>query len=577
MEFIVANNPIAAAGIKKLSEVPITSLRYSAGDDVEEGSFSNKDSWKSILENNLNIRAALLNISYNAHLYGNCFISVYAPIVRFLICDTCGSRININHSQKLKAFIEKRKDQAIDEAYEEVEHGDSKGNDYSRIYQQQKNDRQKLKFKCLCRQCKAVTVHTAKDTPIKKKEDINIVIWNPNHIKLAGNPISGEEEIYYDIPDELKSAIKQNDPLLLSTTPIPIIESAITNKIFKFSKNSIFHLKKEAISGISTSWGIPSLTAAIPAFLTLMILRKANEKIAADYMVPLRIMFPSQQANPSEMFNYMNGTNFVQKMRTMIERWKADPSGVQTTPFPVGTETILGDGKLLTLNAEIEQLEANIANSLGIPIEFIKGGLSYTAQGSSLRLLENQLAKITAGLDDAIEFIVNKVSRILHKEPIPIKLIPFKIIDDLQEKAAIIQLASSGQGMISKATILEMFNLDANNELNRSVEEQKDEVKRQIQLQDYQQEVASSIEEKAKQKEQMNTGSFEMLNQQALMQEAQVYAQQLSQMDPGMRKSQLDEMAKTNYIMYGVVKALLEMQDHKQDYAAAQQAKQDGQ
>ncbi len=308
-----------------------------------------------------------------------------------------------------------------------------------------------------------------------------------------------------------------------------------------------------------------------------MILRKANEKIASDYMVPLRTVFPSQtQTGAGEMYNFMGGSDFVGKINGMLERWKLDPSAVQTTPFPIGTETILGDGKLLSLNAEIDQLESNIANALGIPIEFIKGGLSYTSQGSSLRLLENQLARLSANLEDVIQFIIGRVSVALDKEPIKVKMVPFKIVDDLQEKAAIMQLASSGQGFISTSTMLEMFNMDSGTEQKKMVADQKSQVKNQLELQRYQQEVATSIEERAKAKEQMNTSNFQSLNQQSLMAEAQQYADQLMQMDDGSRKSQLDEMSKTNYIMYGVVKALMEMNQNKMGYEAQKQMEQQG-
>jgi hypothetical protein len=274
------------------------------------------------------------------------------------------------------------------------------------------------------------------------------------------------------------------------------------------------------------------------------------------------------------MYNFMGGTDFVHKMNTMLNKWKLDPSAVQVTPFPVGTETILGDGKLLSLNQEIEQLEANIANSLGIPIEFIKGGLSYTAQGSSLRLLENQLARLAANLDDVLEFVVGKVSAILDKDRIKISLVPFKIIDDLAEKSAIIQLAMSGPDKISSGTLFELFNLDSVTEQKRIENEQKESVKQQIEMQNYQQEVASSIEERARSAAQMSNNQFANINQQALMQEAQQYVEQMMQMDEGTRRSQLDEMAKTNYIMYSTVKALLDMNQGKQMYQAGKEAMQ---
>lgn len=436
-----------------------------------------------------------------------------------------------------------------------------------------KEAKTRVRFNCFCDDCKQVTAHMAVDYPSKNRDDINIVLWNPNDIDIAANPISGEEEFYYKIPEKNKRAIKKSDKLFLSSIPIPMIEAALSGNYFKFAKGSIYHSKRETISGVTTSWGLPALTSAIPAFLTLMILRKANEKIASDYMVPLRTIYPAQQqSGGSEMYNFMGGTDFVGKINSMLTKWKMDPSAVQVTPFPVGVENILGDGKLLSLNQEIDQLEGNIANSLGIPIEFIKGGLSYTAQGSSLRLLENQLERLSANLEDVMDFIVKKVSVILEKEPIKIKMIPFKIVDDLAEKAAIIQLATSGQNKISAGTLFELFNLDAMTESKRIENEEKSNIKQQLELQNYQQEVNSDIEQRAKSAAQMENSSFENINQQALMQEAQMYVDQMRQMDSGSRKSQLDEISKQNYILYSTVKSLLDMQENKDIYAAGKQA-----
>lgn len=580
MEFIVNNNPIAAAGIKKLSETPVTSFKYLSIDDQNESSSTVDDSWKSILEDSLNLKSKLLSISYNTLLYGNCFVSVYTPIVRLLRCTKCGETVQIKKSKKLKVTTRKKdKDYPGFGSYDAYNADISSEEEYNskditNKYKKVDSKKMPLRFTCECETCGAITEHSVRDIKFKSKEDINIITWNPNLIKIVSNPISGKNEYYYTIPEDINKGVRTNDVFLLATMPMGMIEASIQKKIFKFADGHLYHSRRETINGISTAWGMPSLMSAIPPFLTLMILRKANEKIASDYMVPLRTIFPSQtQSGAGEMYNFMGGTNFVSKINSMLDKWKLDPSAVQTTPFPIGMETILGDGKLLSLNQEIEQLESNIANALGIPIEFIKGGLSYTAQGSSLRLLENQLARLSANLEDVIQFIVGRVSIAMDKDPIKVKMVPFKIVDDLQEKAAIMQLASSGQGFISQSTMLEMFNMDSGTEQKRQVADQKEQVKNQLELQRYQQDVATSIEEKAKAAAQMNNSNFQNLNQQALMQEAQQYVDQMLQMDDGARKSQLDEMSKTNYILYGVVKSLLDMQDNKMDYAAAQQAK----
>ncbi len=579
MEFIVNNNPTASAGIKKLSETPVTSFKYLSIEDQNESSSSVEDSWKSILEDSLNLKSKLLSISYNTLLYGNCFVSVYAPIVRLLKCSSCGETIQLKQANKLKVTIPKKQQESrsFSSYFADSDEVKTDSKDITEKYKALYNKKTNLRFTCECKGCKRITEHHVKDVKFKSKKDINIITWNPNMIKIVSNPISGQNEYYYQIPDDINKGVKTNDPFILSSIPMGMIEASLQKKIFKFADGHIYHSKRETIDGISSAWGMPSLSSAIPPFLTLMILRKANEKIASDYMVPLRTVFPSQtQTGAGEMYNFMGGSDFVGKINGMLERWKLDPSAVQTTPFPIGTETILGDGKLLSLNAEIDQLESNIANALGIPIEFIKGGLSYTSQGSSLRLLENQLARLSANLEDVIQFIIGRVSVALDKEPIKVKMVPFKIVDDLQEKAAIMQLASSGQGFISTSTMLEMFNMDSGTEQKKMVADQKSQVKNQLELQRYQQEVATSIEERAKAKEQMNTSNFQSLNQQSLMAEAQQYADQLMQMDDGSRKSQLDEMSKTNYIMYGVVKALMEMNQNKMGYEAQKQMEQQG-
>ena len=113
MEFIVSNNPIANAGIKKLSETPITSFKYYASDDIQEGASTNQDSWKSIIEDTLGMKSKLIKISHNTLLYGNTFVSVFSPINRFLVCDVCKSRVNIKDSKRLKTFVKTSNESGI--------------------------------------------------------------------------------------------------------------------------------------------------------------------------------------------------------------------------------------------------------------------------------------------------------------------------------------------------------------------------------------------------------------------------------------------------------------------------------
>lgn len=584
VEFIMHNSPIAASGIKKLSEVPITNLRYSTGGDTMESTTINDDSWKSILEESLKMKPELLSISFNTLAYGNAFVSVYAPVNRRAECSKCSSSYGISNLSKVSVKVDKSmggdpyshrdpsKESAIERGNGGKKNNSKSSSDDSKKFKKTGRKKSNLIFKAKCPNCKTIEKMEITDLKSSRHQDINIVIWNPKDIKISSNNISGTKSYFYKAPREIKSKIVSGDMEMLATTPLEMMEAALTGKYFKFAKDHIYHIKKDFLAGVSTSWGIPNLASAIPPFLTLMTIRKANEAIASDYMVPLRTVSPASGGSGSDMYNYISGGDFVSKVNTMVATWKADPSGVQVSPVPLQVENILGNGKLLTAYQEADQLENNIAYAMGVPVEFIKGGLSYTAQGTSLRLLENQLAQISSSLDGVLSFVVGRVSNILEKEPIKVSMVPFKIIDDMQEKAAIMQLAMNSDNSVSLSTLLEMFNIDSIAEKRRIVEDQKESAKSDLEIQKFKQEAASSIEEQAENAAQMNKSKFSDLNQQALMEEAQDYAQQLMQMDDGARRSSLDQMSKENYVMYGVVSAIIDMQKQKMAYSAQKQA-----
>ena len=563
-EFIVSNIPVAAAGVKKISEVVVTNFKYNVGDDFNETDILLKDSWKSLLERRIGLKSKLLEINYALETYGNCFVSVYRPFARFIKCPKCG-KISVletyPHSVKFNAKKVK----------ESINSDDDENNyDYSKKLKKESAASIGIIADTICSKCKERLPHKIIDQYTEDVEKINIILWNPHNIDIEFNPINGQHRYYYTPEDTLVNNIKSNNKFFLATTPLELISAILTGKKFKIANDKIYHARRFPMIGASKAWGIPKLISSIPSVISYLIYNKANEKIATDYLVPLRLMYPANGGE--ELFNFMSGNNLANKLNTVINKWKLDPSAIQIAPFPIGTQQILGDGKMLSLDGELQNKEVAIANALGVPIEFIKGGLSYASQGPSLRLLENQLAKTKYDLDRIIEFIVKEISTIIKKNPIDITLLPFKIIDDLQEKATIVQLAAQGGGMISTGTLLELFNMDANSERRRSMEEQKEQTKEQLELQHYQQDIQTSIEEKAKQQNIMNQSNFNSLNTQALMQEAQQYVSQLEQLDEGQRKSQLDTLSKQNFILYATVRSLLEMDQRKQIYQAGKQA-----
>ena len=74
--------------MRKVSKYPITDLIFE--DDQE----SVRALWEKILGDILRIKEKSVEFNLNYHVYGNSWISVHFPFIRFLICS-CGYRQDI--------------------------------------------------------------------------------------------------------------------------------------------------------------------------------------------------------------------------------------------------------------------------------------------------------------------------------------------------------------------------------------------------------------------------------------------------------------------------------------------------
>lgn len=558
VEFMATTSPSIFGGLRKLSELPITSLTY--GDEEGEDEETMVGGWKEILEDELEVIPLLADISYNYSVYGNCFVSVYAPFTRTGKCEKCHSPDSLelvknltvslrsksasNRNRGREAFAPKSKD-----VFEKLV-------DAGAGYKSSP-----LCFRGECKKC-GVTVEFVDivDAKVSDISKVNVIVWEPHLMSIRANKITGKNIYYYNLDAHSKAEIRKNRLDMITTFPVGLIEASLSsNKMFSFDDGHIYHMKEKTLAGLSTAWGIPVAISALPPFLSMVLLKNANDIIASDYSKPLRIASPPpQQGSGSDMYNFMGGGDFASKMQAILRTWKVDPAAIHTLPFAVNFQTALGEGKLLSLESQIESAERSVAAAIGIPYEFIFGGLSYTAQGASLRLLEVKLANTSKSLDKLLQFIVAKVGKIIDKAPVSVSFIPFNLIDDLQKKATIVNMALQGNGTVSNSTIMDMFNIDSQREKDRLMREKKRDVTEQLELQNFQKEQMASIEQRARDKEQLGKSQFSQLNQQSLMEEAQTTAQQLMQMDHSTRKSQLDQLSKDNYIMYGVVRAILD-------------------
>jgi intein/homing endonuclease len=117
-----------------------------------------------------------------------------------------------------------------------------------------------------------------------------------------------------------------------------------------------------------------------------------------------------------------------------LRKHRDDPNFKAVMPIPVGVQRIGGDGKLLMLTPEINGLNQTIVGGMGIPLEFIMGGLNWCiAPGSNIfsdkgMLRLEEICPIDIGYEAAEDISVatkdqnNKIALVHRTE----KKIPYK-------------------------------------------------------------------------------------------------------------------------------------------------------
>lgn len=514
-EYLYYNSPQIFAALNKFAIYPVTEFVY------ETDNSTLKRNYENLFEDILNLKSMLIRTGIDRHVYGNSFTSIFFPFQRFLRCGVCNTLHNIqrvNFKFRLKG----------------------------------------LQFRMTCPNCKNHAIARVEDKKIKLARGINIIRWDPKQMDVETNPITGASEYYYEIPHNIRERVSRGDTSLVSTMPMPFLETISEKKIFKFAPRQIYHMKADAPAGIDNSWGFPPLTSTIKQFFYVAVLRKANEAISMEHIVPFRVLHPQQISGNADPVITISMANWVNETKMNLKAWRRDPLHLMFSPVAMGVTTLGGQGRALMVTGEIKEAEENIIASMGIPREFLYGGLSATGSGVTLRMLENQLLNYTTELIQLGQWVADRCGRYLDWGKIKVKLQPFKLVDDAQQKMVMLQAnAQSGGRLMSNTTMASLFDLDIEEQREMRSQEEIDEFKYQHEMQrkmeKLQVDLAAQAETAATAGGASTTG-----NQQEIIGQADATVEQLMQMDDGSRKSYLSSLQAEDYVMYSVVIQRLE-------------------
>jgi hypothetical protein len=304
-----------------------------------------------------------------------------------------------------------------------------------------------------------------------------MVRWNPFNVSIDHNTITDEREYWYRISNKDRKSIVKGKKSWIERTPWIFIEAVKKNKQIKLDTKNLYHMKRPTIADNDMSWGMPIILPVIKDAYWLQILRKANEAISLEHIVPWRILFPAANAEVSPYVS-QNLSTWKSKVEVEVKRWRQDPNHISIMPIPIGTQNFGGDAKLLQVWQEEKVLQQQIAGGIGVPIELVFGGLSWSGSSVSLRILENHFIRDREEIDGFLnQFLIPNLQRYFRLTKIEVKQKNFKMADDVQQKQLLMQMVQMGK--VSDTTMMEENDLDFQQEATRRMQEQNIQVENQ--------------------------------------------------------------------------------------------------
>ena len=418
-QYFFYKDPMIGAVVTKIAEYPVTNFIYNA----EEKHV--RDGWKKVLEDTLDMKPFLIEIGLDYFAMGNAFVSINLPFVRWIACPGCKDLNKLSDTTFQFKF-------------------------------------RNFKFHFECKKCNVNVIGKIVDRPIRDKTGINFVRWDPKNIDIHYNPITGKSRYRYQIPNKIRRAVMTGNREILQDLPEIFLQALEKKRDIALSNQNIYHFKRPTLAEQDMGWGKPLIIHSLGRMFYLYVLRRAQEAIALQRILPLEFIFP--QANGQEdPYQHVNLSTWQGTVQEEIRNWRMDPNYISVVAVPLGFERLGGDGRALLLGPEIEVTNKEITGGMGVPLEFVFGGLSWSGSSVSLRTLENHFLMYRRLLLRFVNWAKNRIQLYLGLPDVDIGFTEFKMADDIQRKQIVIQLNAANK--ISDHTMLTELGFDYDDEI----------------------------------------------------------------------------------------------------------------
>lgn len=453
-EFIVSQNPTLRQAIHRIVSYFCTDIDVTDKEAARE----EKLKFKMFMRHELRIMAELNKILLDRMVYGNAFVSILMPFRRYLSCPGCAK----NGRALVLPLAQVYNNKQFNFRWKEFE------------------------FHATCPRCKYSGQWSHRDRPSTQETDVKVKRWNPHEIEIEYDALSDDCAYIWKIPEAYRKDIRVGNLYHLERANWEVIKAVKANQHLRFDDGVVFHMREPTLAGQYTQgWGFSRILTSFRQAWYVQILRRFNEAIAADFVMPFRLLSPGVKAGTGDS----NGDPLVvsdlsdvsQRLLDIVADHRKDPATWHTCPFPVEYQILGGEARQLAPRELLQEGVDELLNGVGVPGDMYRGTMSMQTVYPAMRLFESQHAPLIQEVNDLLQFVSQAVARALNWEPIECRLLPPTIADDVNQQMAKLQLMLSRQ--ISQTSGLQSLNLDVEEENRRMLEEERFVAEEQAKMQ----------------------------------------------------------------------------------------------
>lgn len=255
-------------------------------------------------------------------------------------------------------------------------------------------------------------------------------------------------------PDFLRK-VRDGDPFYVSDVPMEQLVAVAKEEDFLYNEDSVIHIKMPTIRGLRNfGWGIPETFANYRSLHHIQVLRRIDEAVGKDYLLPLRMWVPQ----PQQQYDDMSRMEISSNMRQIISEHRRDPYAVHSVPFPMTLIEPGTNGKTLVQSDQIEYHMNAMLGASGLPVDLYNGSMQIQNIPSALRLFEGTWQFMYYGFDKLIRKTAGHVQDVKNAARIDCLLKKSDMADDIEERGIYLSLVASGE--ISRARGYGSINID---------------------------------------------------------------------------------------------------------------------